>query len=743
MISFKDKKIKFLWVGFWSLALFIALFIFSISINLFGLFGKIPSLEILENPKSDLSSEVYTEDHVLMGKYFKFNRSNADYKDLPVDLVNALIATEDVRFYKHSGVDFKGTFAIFLYAVTFQKRGSSTLSQQLAKNLFQMRQSKEYQGPLSKFMPVVKFKEIITATRLERAYTKQEILNMYLNTVEFGNGTYGITSAAKKYFNKKTSKLKTEEAAMLIGLLKGPSVYDPIRKEEKALNRRNTVLSQMVKYNYLSKDQFEKLKQTPLALDITYENQNTGLAPYFRDYVEDYLVNWCDEHGYNLYADGLKIYTTINSKMQTYAEDAVSNHMTALQKEFFAEWKGKTPWASNKLDDKKFVERFAKRSERYRVLKAELGNNPELIFKEMNKKVKMKIYTLKGTRDTTMSPMDSVRYYLHFLHTGMVSMDPHNGQVKAWVGDVNFRYFKYDHVKKGARQPGSTFKPLLYAYAIEEKGLTPCSKVLDTQVPFTMPDGKVWIPKNSNNNYSNDYMTLRLGMARSVNTIAAYLMKLSGPDSIVAFAKRLGISSQLEAVPTLALGTSDVSVFDMTQAYCAFVNNGYRYEPLMITRIEDKYGNVLEEFRNIPQQVISSETAASMVYMLKGSAEEDGGTARDLVRKFNITSEVGGKTGTTQNSADGWFMGVSPDLVSGVWVGADDKNIHFPDMRFGQGARMALPIWGLYMQKVFADKNLGVKTKFEIPESLNASFDCESATDEVDSTIVDLPSSFD
>jgi penicillin-binding protein 1A len=742
MISFKDKKIKILWISALSFALFIIVFIFSVSINLFGLFGKIPSLEILENPKSDLASEVYTEDNVLMGKYFKYNRSNAEYNELPIDLVNALIATEDVRFYKHSGVDFKGTFAIFFYAITFQKRGSSTLSQQLAKNLFQMRQSKEYQGPLSKFMPVVKFKEIITAIRLERAYTKKEIMTMYLNTVEFGNSTYGIVSAAKRYFNKKPANLNTEEAAMLIGLLKGPSVYDPVRKEEKALSRRNTVLGQMVKYHYLSKDKFEELKVKPLALDITYENQNTGLAPYFRNYIEGFLLKWCDEHGYNLYGDGLKIYTTINSKMQKYAEEAVSNHMASLQKEFFAQWKGKTPWAANSIEDKKFVEKYARRSERYRVLKAELGDKPEEIFKEMNKKVKMKIYTLKGTKDTLMSPMDSVRYYLHFLHTGMVSMNPHNGQVKAWVGDINFRYFKYDHVKKGARQPGSTFKPLLYAYAIEEKGLTPCSKVLDTQVPFTMPDGKVWIPKNSNNNYSNDYMTLRLGMAKSVNTIAAYLMKLSGPDSIVAFAKRLGISSPLEAVPTLALGTSDVTVFDMTQAYCTFVNHGFRYEPLMITRIEDKYGNTLEEFRNIPKQVLSAETAAAMVYMLKGSAEEEGGTARDLVRKYNIYAEVGGKTGTTQNSADGWFMGISPDLVSGVWVGADDRTIHFPDMRFGQGAKMALPIWGLYMQKVFSDKSLDIRTKFDIPEALKESFDCEAVSEEPDSVIINTPPIF-
>ncbi|MFN3403608.1 MAG: penicillin-binding protein 1A [Cytophagaceae bacterium] len=711
-----NNKLKWIWKICVSGFLFLIFLIFIISINLFGLFGAIPDLEVLENPKSELASEVYSEDGVLLGKYFKYNRTKAEYNELPPVLINALVATEDARFYSHSGVDFKGTFAIFIYAVTFQKRGSSTLSQQLAKNLFQMRKSKEYQGALSRIMPVVKIKEIITAIRLERAYTKKEILTMYLNTVEFGNDTYGIVSASKKYFNKKPSKLTTEEAALLVGLLKGPSLFNPLNSIERAYNRRNTVLGQMVKYGYLKEDEFLKIKINPIKLSLTYENKNTGLAPYFRSYIEKFLDNWADEHGYNLYRDGLKIYTTIDSRMQAYAEAAVEKHMSGLQKEFFRHWKGKTPWQ----DEKGFVEKFARRTSRYRQLKTEYGKDEKKIFAEMKKPVKMRIFTVSGSKDTTLSPMDSIKHYLHFLHTGFVSMNPQNGHVKAWVGDVNHAYFKYDHVKQGKRQPGSTFKPILYSYAIEERGMNPCTQVLDTKVPFTI-DGKVWVAKNSNNQYSEDYYTLRKALAKSINSVSAFIMKQSGPDSIVSFAKRMGISGPLDPVPPLCLGTSDVSVFELVNAYSVFLNNGFRYEPLMITRIEDKYGNVLQEFSTIPVQVISAETAANMIYMLTGSVDDEEGTAKDLRNKFNIPYDIGGKTGTTQGSSDGWFIGISPELVSGVWVGGEERGIKM----LGPGAKVAMPIWGYYMQKVFSDRNLNVAKNFNYPEGFQIP-DCDA-----------------
>ncbi|HEY8400757.1 MAG TPA: transglycosylase domain-containing protein [Cytophagaceae bacterium] len=715
-----QKIVKILWISFASGLVLLMLFVFSVMINLFNLYGKIPGIEVLENPKSELAAEVFSSDYVSLGKYYRtYNRTPVELSEIAPIVVNTLIATEDVRFYNHSGVDFKGTFSIVFSALMGKKRGGSTITQQLAKNLFKMRDAEEYEGVISNNMLVVKVKEWITAIRLERAYTKKEIMMMYLNTVEFGHNSYGIKAAARKYFNTTPDKLTTEQAALLIGLLKGPSYYSPTRYPERSLNRRNTVLGQLVKYGYLSEADYKIYKEKPLGLKLTADDHNSGLAPYFRNYIKPTLIKWCKENGKNLYQDGLKIYTTIDSRMQKYAEEAVNKHMSYLQKKFNEHWKGRAPWTDAEFKEVKgFIERLAKQTPTYKQMKKE-GHSESEIMKVLNTPVKMTMFTYEGDKEMTMSPIDSIKYVMHFLHTGMMSMDPKTGHIKAWVGDINPEYFKYDHVKQGKRQPGSTFKPIVYATAMELKNLDPSYQVMDVPVTYTLPDGKTWTPKNSNGKYSNDYVSLKQGLARSLNPVSAYLMSLVGPDSVVAYARRMGIESELESGPTLCLGTSDVSVYEMVNAYSVFVNEGYWVKPMFITRIEDKYGNVLEEFKTESRAVLNEQTAYNMVQLLMGSVEESGGTSTALKHTYKIPGEVGGKTGTTQGNADGWFLGITPDLVSGVWVGGETRQIRFRTMEYGQGAKMALPIWGLYMQKVYADRSIELSKKFKVPETIS------------------------
>jgi penicillin-binding protein 1A len=728
-MKFPYKKIKVLWISLFSMLFFFLFFIFSVSINLFGLFGEIPDTDVLENPKSEIASEVYSSDNVVIGKYYSnFNRSPIEYKDLPENIKNALIATEDVRFRQHSGIDIKGISAIPFALLTGQRRGSSTITQQLVRNLFQTRVSEKYQGPLGRNIITTKVKEWIAAIRLERAYTKDEILLMYLNTVDFGNNSFGLKSAARTYFNTTPSKLKMDQAALLIGLLKGPSYYSPIRHAERSLNRRNTVLSQMVKYHYLSEKEYNSLKDIPLGLKFTNQAENVGLAPYFTNSIKRQLMQLCNEKGYDLFEDGLKVYTTIDSRMQKYAEEAMVQHMSYLQKEFFAHWKGRAPWTDIRHKEiKGYIEKIAKKSERYKLLKEELGDDEKAIWTEMKKPVRMRVFTWKGGKDTTLSPMDSIRYSLHFLHMGLMSMDPSNGYVKAWIGDIDYRFFKYDHVKRGMRQPGSAFKPIIYAYALEN-GYNPCSIVYDVSVTFTN-GSKPWIPKNSHGTATGQPVTLKLALAQSLNTVSAYLMQQFGPQPIVDLAKKLGIKSELDPVPPLCLGTSDVSVFDLTSAYSVFVNKGSRIEPVFITRIEDKDGNVIYESEiPEPSRVISEESAYGMVQMLKGTTEENTGTAVSLKSVYNLPYEVGGKTGTTQGSSDGWFMGITPGLVTGVWVGGEKRDIRFRNMVLGQGAKMALPIFGYYMQKVYADHTISSPTEFKAPENVDIPATCPADT---------------
>ncbi|MFN6943905.1 MAG: penicillin-binding protein 1A [Cytophagaceae bacterium] len=734
--------IIFLWSLFSSGMIFFFLYIYFVSINLFGLFGPMPPLEELENPKSNLASEIYTSDHALLGKYFRENRSPVLYNEISPNLINALKATEDYRFEEHSGIDFRSTFRVLFKSILLRKSnagGGSTISQQLAKNLFRTRE-KLYRGKISgkAGMAIAKTKEWILAIKIERSYTKEEIITMYLNTVDFGNSAFGIKVAAKTYFKTTPDKLSIPQSALLVGLLKGPNLYNPIVAPDRAVSRRNTVIDQMLKYSFITPNESDSLRKIPLNLDYSVDNHNKGLATYFRSILSGYLHSWCKENGYDLYADGLKIYCTLDSKMQTYAEEAVNDHMKTLQSAFFTHWKGRNPWIDEQgLEIKDYIEKAIKRTERYKALKKKHGDNKAAIKKELEKPVKMKIFTWNGEKETMMSPIDSIKYYRHILHTGFMAMDPKSGHIKAWVGGINHKFFKYDHVKQSKRQPGSTFKPFVYATAIDH-GYSPCFKVSDAPVTFTLEGGKTWTPKNSNNKYSGEVFTLRKAMANSVNSITATLMKEVGPEAVVKMAQQLGIESPLSPVPALCLGVSPVSIYELSGAYSTFVNDGVYTKPFFLLRIEDKDGNVIQEFRPERREAINEETANAMVYMLKGATEEEGGTATSL-KKFGLLdqgNEIGGKTGTTQNASDGWFVGITPDLVGAVWVGAEDRNIHFRDMVYGQGARMAMPIWAGFMQKLYADKKTGIR-KGKFSHGGNINLNCiEDEEDESEEAII-------
>jgi penicillin-binding protein 1A len=746
------KWIKWIWisfVAFWGLFIF---YIFAVSSNLFGLFGPLPDFKSLENPKSELASELYSADGVLMGKYFVENRSPVEYEQISPNVINALVATEDVRFERHSGIDFKATLSIPWYVLKGDPKGSSTLSQQVAKNLYRTR-GDETMGSLGHVpglnMLIIKTKEWITAINIEQNYTKREIIRMYLNTVDFGSNAFGIRTAARTYFRKEPHELSIAESALLVGVLKSTTFYNPIRNPNNAFSRRNTVLAQMQKYGYLSEEEFGKLKQIPIAkmvAEYEVENHNKGMATYFRSYIQNELIQWCRERNLSLYRDGLRIYTTIDSRMQRYAEEAVVEHMSDVQKRFNTYWKGRNPWRDEfNKEIPNFIENVARRTHRFRSLKERYGDDEDSIWIVMKKPVKMRVFTWKGEKDTTMNPMDSIRYYKRFLHTGLMAMNPENGEIKAWVGGIDFKYFQYDHVKQGRRQPGSSFKPIIYTAAIDN-GFTPCTQVTDATVTFPRDEnGKAYTPQNSDGPPSGEMMTLRRAIGRSVNTVSAHLVYKLGATTIVDYARNLGITSPLEAVPSIALGTPDVSMYELLGVYSTFVNSGFWTQPKYITRIEDRKGNVLWEVPTTTRQALSEETAYTMVHMLKGPIEEPGGTARGLYRykfTFKGNTEVGGKTGTTQNNSDGWFVGITPKLVAGVWVGGDDRSIHFRG-KDGEGGRIALPEFGLFMDKVFADSELAPEyknTKFKRPKNLSISLDCNVYQDAIpvssDSTYV-------
>ncbi len=734
-----SKTIKYLWIAFIAGFFGFILFVWMISINFLGLFGPLPDFKALENPDSEIASGLYSADGVLLGTYYRENRSPVKYEDLSPNLVNALISTEDVRFEEHSGIDMIAMIRVFIKSILLGQDagGGSTLSQQTAKNLFKTR-GDDSQGILSSVpglrMLIIKTKEWIVATQLEKSYTKNEILTLYLNTSEFGSNAYGIKTASETFFNKKPSDLAVQEAAVLVGLFKAPTYYSPVYNPDNSLRRRNTVLYQMVKNDHLTQVEFDSLSSLPIALDYSVANQNKGLATYFREIVKADLVQWTKENlksdgtAYDLYGDGLKIYTTIDSRMQRYAEEAVDEHMRALQKTFYNEMGKRDPWVDgNNQIIPNFIEDAVRRTEAYRLLKIRFGNDTDSINNKLNEKKRMNVFSWeRGEIDTLMSTMDSLRYYKKFLQTGFMSMDPHTGKIKAWVGGLDHKYFKFDHVKRGKRQPGSTFKPFVYAAAIEN-GYSPCYSVIDQPVEVYIPGQPAWSPSNANSKFSYEKMTIRHAMAESVNSITAYMMKKLSPKIVIETARRLGITSDLEEVPSLALGVNDVSIFEMVGAFGTFVNKGEHTTPFYIDRIEDKNGNVIQQFTAKKRPAMSEEHAYLMTYMLRGGFEERGGTSQGVPYSIREGNELGGKTGTTQNASDGWYMGISKDLVSGTWVGGDDRAIHFRNWVAGQGSKTARPIWVNFMEKVYADASLGyTKGPFPRPERpLSIEINCD------------------
>ena len=706
------KLIGRLWLGFLLCLVTVSRYLYNVKINLWNLYGNLPSLAVLENPQSDLSSELYAADGVLLGKYFRNNRSQVAYEEISQHVINALLVTEDYRFEQHAGIDLRGLYRVFLLSVLLRKNkgGGSTLSQQLAKNLFKTR-SEKYKGllshvPLLKTV-IVKTKEWIVAVQLERSYTKKEILTMYLNTVSFGSNTFGLKVAAKTFFNTTPDALSIEQAALLVGLLKAPSRYSPLMHPERACRRRNVVLGQLHKHHLLSAADYEQLKDLPITLEYKVEDHHMGLATYFRSTIRDFLLHWTQQHGYDLFEDGLKIYTTIDSRLQKHAEEAVAAHMPVLQQKFAEHWEGHNPWIDQKgREIKDFIEKAAQQTPLYKHLVEEHGEDSDTIEKIMNTPVPTKLFSWDGEVEMDISPMDSLRYNKHLLHTGFMAMDPHTGHIKAWVGGINHKYFQYDHVKQGKRQAGSAFKAIVYAAALDN-GYTPWQEVVDTPVTFKVHGSSpTWTPRNWSRRYTGQKMTLRQAMARSVNSITAYLMKQLGPQLVVDYAQRLGIKSPLEPVPALCLGSADMSVYELVGAYSTFMNKGVWTAPFYITRIEDKNGHVLEEFVPQKREAVSEKTAYLMIHMLKGTTEELGGTSRGISKALKEDNEICGKTGTTSNQSDGWFVGMARDLCAGAWVGGEDRCIHFRTLATGGGARTARPIWENFMLRVYEDPEL-------------------------------------
>jgi len=693
-------------------------------------FGKLPSVEELQNPKSNIATVIISSDGKILGKYYAENRINVEYKNLSPWTIKALLAIEDIRFNDHSGIDIKALFRSAFGVITgSSKGGGSTLTQQLAKMMFPREK-------LSKLQLVLrKIKEWIIAIRLEKNYTKEEILTMYLNRFDFLNLAVGIHSAAKIYFSTVPDSLNIQQSAMLVGMAQNPSLYNPLRYPERCLKRRNIVLYQMKKYKFITPSMYDSLIKLPLGLKFSPESHNEGLATYFREYLREYfLKDWCKNHinpetgePYNLYKDGLKIYTTIDSRMQLYAEQAVQEHMHDLQIAFFKECKTKKnapfAWNLSKQEIEQIMLTSARRSDRYKGLKNQ-GWKEEDILKTFHEKVPMRVYTLNGEKDTIMTPWDSIRYYKSFLQCGFMAMEPQTGFIKAWVGGINHKHFKYDHVKLSKRQVGSTFKPFVYALAIQE-GYSPCYQVPNVRTCITDDLGREWCPDNADGEKgTGKLVTLRYALANSINYVSAWLMKQFGPHAVVQLARRLGITSDLPEVPSLCLGTADISLYEMVGANSTFANKGTYIEPIFVTRIEDKHGKVLEQFTPKMNEVFSEDKAYIMIQLMKGVV--DYGTGVRLRYKYNLRNPIAGKTGTTQNNSDGWFIGLTPDLVAGAWVGGDERSIHFNTLEMGQGASMALPIWAKFFQKVYADKSLKVSQgDFPKPANLgNIELDC-------------------
>ncbi len=730
----------------------------------YGKLGYMPTFDELENPETNLATEIITEDAKILGTYYRENRTKAEFDELSPNLVNALIATEDIRFYNHAGVDVWAIGrAVGGVLSGGKKGGGSTITQQLAKNLFPREELN--------FIQLIfrKLREWVIAVKLEKQYTKEEIIAMYLNKFDFINQAMGIRSASGIYFNTTPDSLRLEQAAMLVGMLKNPWLFNPVRREDTTLHRRNVVLSQMAKYEFITPEAYDSLKQLPLGLDFRNVDHKEGIATYFREmlrttlyrdvperdqywsytqYQEDSLrwetdplFGWCfknlksDGKPYDLYADGLKIYTTLNYRMQQYAEESVEEHIAGtLQNDIYRELrKNRYPPFSNDLTKEEvdnIIKAEIRQSERRRVLKLR-GATEKEIWADFNKPYPMKVFTWEGEKDTVLTPLDSIYHYLHYLNAGFMSMDPHNGHVKAYVAGIDYHYFKYDHVTQAKRQVGSTIKPFLYSIAMRE-GYSPCYEVPCVPTTFHLYDGKTWTPKNAAKSKMDGKMvTLKWGLAHSNNYISAWLMKQFSPKPFVEIMQKAGIKSFIDPVPSMILGTSELTLYEMVGAYSVYANKGIYTQPIFVTHIEDKYGNVVGEFKPAKQDVMSEETAYLMLNLLQGVVNEGSGIR--LRFRYQLFNEIGGKTGTTSNQSDGWFMGITPDLVSGAWVGGKLRSIRFEALSQGQGANMALPIFGLFMQKVYADSlQLGIsKRDFDRPaKQFSFELDCEKVKQE-------------
>lgn len=731
-------------IGFWTLfGAGILLLILFFLLAGWGAFGKMPKFEELENPETNLATEIFSSNGETLGKYYSENRTPIKYDDLPDHLIEALVATEDERFYQHSGIDAQGTLraAIFLGS----RGGASTITQQLAKLLFTEDVSKNFAERV-----IQKFKEYIIAIRLERQYTKEEIITMYFNKYDFIYQAVGVRSAAKIYFDKEAKDLNLEESAVLVAMLKNSALYNPVRRPELVEQRRNQVFKQMEKNGFLTREEKEALQKIPMKITFTPQGHDEGIATYFRVYLQGFMKDWIEKNpkpdgsNYNIYRDGLRIYTSIDSRMQEFAENAVSKHMANLQKELDKQNESNktAPFRDINEDEIGNIMKNAMRvSERWHKMEAQ-GKSKEEILKSFDVKRDMRVFSWKGTKDTIMTPRDSILYYKSFLQAGMMSMSPQTGEVKAWVGGIDFKSFKFEHVKQAKRQVGSTFKPFVYATAIDQLKLSPCDTLPRNH--FTIEAGKMgtqsdWSPRNSDNKYSG-MLTLKSALANSVNTISARLIAQTGPRPVIELLDKLGVDTKdIPTVPSIALGTADMSLFEMVSAYSTFANEGVYVKPVIVNRIEDKNGTVL--YQHVPEakDVLSKETAYVTVNLMEGVTQGGSGTRlrgnwavnNDFYKRamtgypYDFKNPIAGKTGTTQNQSDGWFMGMVPNLVTGVWVGGEDRAVHFPGILYGQGATMALPIWGMYMKDVYSEKDLGISSgAFPRPENLSIEINC-------------------
>ncbi len=745
------KFVKWFWILFGIGVLSVALLFLSAS---WGWLGPLPSYEALENPQTNLASQIISSDDELLGKfYLDDNRTPISYDDLPQNLIDALVASEDIRFYEHSGIDWFGTLRALFYLGS--RGGGSTITQQLAGQIYVGTKSR---NPIERIKQ--KAKEYVISTQLERRYTKEEIIKMYLNIYDFGNNADGIRSASRIYFGKEPKQLKIEESSMLVGMLQNSSLYNPLRRPERTQNKRNLVLRQLERYEYITETEKDSLQALELDLNYNPESHRDGIATYFRMYLQRFMNGWIaknpkpalegERDKWNLYLDGLRIYTTVDSRMQANAEEAVDMHMQKLQAEFFNQ---NTPDRNrtapfidlDKSEIKSIMERAMKTSDRWREMK-KAGKSEKEIRESFTKKREMSVFDWNSEtreKDTIMTPMDSIRYYKTFLRAAMMSMEPQTGHVKAWVGGIDYKHFQYDNVRQGTRQAGSTFKPFVYAAAIDQLRLSPCDTLPDTE--YWIEAGKhgnteAWGPKNSDGKFSGKAYTLKNGLANSKNTITAQLIDKVGPKSVVSIAKNAGITSDLLPVPSIALGTVDVNVYEMVGSYGTFANQGVYVKPVMVTRIEDKNGTVLYEYVPETKDVLSKEVSYTMLNLMEGVTQSGSGARlRHSYQKnttvykevitgypYGFTNPIAGKTGTTQNNSDGWFMGIVPNLVTGVWVGGDNRSIHFKSIAYGQGAAMALPIWGIYMKKNYENKELGISDKdFEKPRGLSIELDCD------------------